>query len=214
MLLLLSGSSGAGKTYAMPYIKALLPDASIRDSDEFGIPTDKPGRQERLENCVKEAIRLQNMNTSLVLCCQSPFGELLACPSAHELDHMACCVIDCNDHIRIERLNSRGDNCGTMDMLSWASWHRMHAIDPQWRQDVIRDNSWDQMCWHNWTSWLQGDQRWKVDIIDTSFLTGEDVAERIVDIVKTNPTNPLKQEVPNQSMEATRDTRTGDFEQD
>jgi len=191
-MLLLSGSSGGGKTYVMPYLKSLLPEVSVRDSDDFGIPTDKVGRQERLEICVQEALRLQKLGTSLILCCQSPYGELLACPSAHELDHAACCLIDCHDHVRITRLNSRGDNCGTMDMLSWASWHRMHAIDPQWRQDVLRDNSWDQMLWERWTSWPTGDHRWKVNIIDTSSISGEEIAHRIAEIMKTNTKNPLR----------------------
>ena len=191
-MLLLSGSSGGGKTYVMPYIKALLPDVCVRDSDEFGIPTDKVGRQERLEKCVREAIRLQKLNTSLILCCQSPFGELLACPSANELDHIACCLIDCQDHVRIERLNARGDNCGTMEMLSWASWHRMHAVNSQWRQDVIQENSWDQMLWDRWTSWPTGDHRWKVNIIDTSNLSGNDIARQIAVIEQTKTKNPLR----------------------
>ena len=192
MMLLLSGSSGGGKTYVMPYIQSLLPDACVRDSDEFGAPPDRAGRQERLEKCVREAIRLQASGRSLILCCQSPFGELLACPSTRELDHVACCLIDCHDHVRISRLKARGDNCGTMDMLSWASWHRMHAIDPQWRQDVIRENSWDPLRWDNWTSWQTGDPRWHVDIIDTSFVSGEEVAEQIAGIVKAGRENPLR----------------------
>src|SRR5580700_6232323 len=167
MFLLLSGSSGGGKTHSMPYLKRLLPDVSIRDSDEFGATGGKAGRQENLEIWVKEAIRLQELDKSLILCGQSPIGELLACPSAPALDSMGCCLLDCHDHVRIRRLKQRGDNCGSMDMLCWACWHRMHAIDPQWRQDVIRDDCWEQLCWDRWSGWTAGDPRWKVKVIDT-----------------------------------------------
>ena len=192
MILLLTGASGGGKTHVMPYIKSILPDACVRDSDDLGIPGDKAGRQERLEDWVKEAIRLQSVDISLVLCCQAPFGELLACPSAHKLDGLGCCLLDCHDHVRIDRLRRRGDNCGTLEMLSWSSWHRMHAVDPQWRQDVIRDDSWDGMRWENWISWPKGDPRWNVQIVDTSFLDGEAIAEQLATALKANTNNPVR----------------------
>jgi hypothetical protein len=192
MFLLLSGSSGAGKTYSMPYLRRLLPAASIRDSDEYGGGGGKAGRQETLERWVKEAVRLQKLGQSLILASQSPFGELLACPSTPELNSVGCCLLDCHDHVRIRRLNQRGDNCGSMDMLCWACWHRMHAIDPQWRQDVIRDGCWEQLCWDRWSSWAADDPRWKVKVIDTSTLSGEEVAKQIHSIAAETITNPLR----------------------
>src|SRR5437016_9072437 len=104
MFLLLSGSSGGGKTHSMQYLRQLFPDVSIRDSDEFGIEVDKAGRQERLERWVQEAIRLQRHGESLILGGQSPFGELLACPSTPGLNSVGCCLLDCHDHVRISRL--------------------------------------------------------------------------------------------------------------
>ena len=35
----------------------------------------------------------------------------------------------------------------SQEMLSWAAWHRMHAVYPQWRQDVIRENVEPGMQW-------------------------------------------------------------------
>jgi energy-coupling factor transporter ATP-binding protein EcfA2 len=192
MFLLLSGSSGGGKTHVVQYLKTLLPEASVRDSDEWKTEASKAGRQEGLEMWVREAVRLQNLGQSLVLCGQSPFGELLACPSTPELDSVGCCLLDCHDHVRIRRLKRRGDNCGTMDMLCWACWHRMHAIDPQWRQDVIRDGCWEQLRWDRWTGWTAGDPRWKVPIIDTSALSGEEVAKQIYSVAIATTINPLK----------------------
>jgi hypothetical protein len=52
----------------------------------------------------------------------------------------------------------------------------MHAVDPQWRQDVIRDESAPEMCWERWETWLRGDPRWQVQLIDTTAMTIEEVA--------------------------------------
>jgi hypothetical protein len=192
MFLLLSGSAGSGKTYVMQFLRQLLPGVSVRDSDEGGGARTKAERQERLEKWVAEALRLQKLGESLILVGQSPFGELLACPSAPELNSVGACLLDCHDHVRIKRLKQRGDNLGSMEMLSWACWHRMHAIDPQWRQDVIRDGGWEQLCWDRWSDWAADDPRWKVRIIDTSLLSGEEVAKQIQSIAAETVTNPLR----------------------
>ena len=68
----------------------------------------------------------------------------------------------------------------------------MHAVDPQWRQDVIRDDSWDGMRWENWISWPKGDPRWNVKIVDTSFLDGEAIAEQLATALKANTNNPVR----------------------
>jgi hypothetical protein len=68
----------------------------------------------------------------------------------------------------------------------------MHAIDPQWRQDVIRDGCWEQLCWERWIGWTADDPRWKVRIIDTSALSGEEVAKQIHSIAAETITNPLR----------------------
>ena len=192
MFLLVSGSAGAGKSHSMQYLRQWYPAVSIRDLDEYGVPANKAERQERLEKWVQEALGLQKLGESLILVGQSPFGELLACPSTPGLNSVGGCLLDCHDHVRIRRLNQRGDNWGSMEMLSWACWHRMHAIDPQWRQDVIRDGCWEELCWDRWSGWTADDPRWKVRIIDTSALSGEEVAKQIHSIAAEIITNPLK----------------------
>jgi len=64
-------------------------------------------------------------------------------------------------------------------MLSWAAWQRVHAVDPQWRQDVICSAQLDEMRWERWTSWQRGDPRWRVHTIDTTELSIDQVVERI-----------------------------------
>ena len=64
-------------------------------------------------------------------------------------------------------------------MLCWAAWQRMHAVDPQWRQDVIREGGAAEMRWERWEDWQRGDRRWQVRVIDTTAMTMEEVAAEV-----------------------------------
>lgn len=55
----------------------------------------------------------------------------------------------------------------------------MHAVDPQWRPDVIQDGSAPEMCWDRWHDWQRGDPRWDIWVLDTTELSVETVAEHI-----------------------------------
>jgi hypothetical protein len=78
----------------------------------------------------------------------------------------------------------RGTHGATQEMLSWAVWQRVHAVDPQWRQDVICGPGFDEMRWDRWTSWQRGDPRWRVHVIDTTQLAISEVVGRIVSWVQ------------------------------
>ena len=82
-------------------------------------------------------------------------GEILACPSAPELDGVRAALLDCHDVVRLDRLRRRGGGA-TQDMLSWAAWQRVHAVDPPWRQDVICHADPDFMQWERWIGWQRG----------------------------------------------------------
>lgn len=60
----------------------------------------------------------------------------------------------------------------------------VHAVDPQWRQDVICNAELDAMRWERWTSWPRGDSRWRVRAIDTTELGIDQVVERIASWVQ------------------------------
>jgi hypothetical protein len=68
----------------------------------------------------------------LLLAGQSPLGELVAAPSASELDCYAGCLVDCDDETRATRLraDSRTAELALDDLLAWAAWMRGHARDP------------------------------------------------------------------------------------
>jgi hypothetical protein len=105
----------------------------------------------------------------MVWCCNAPYGTLLAAPSAPKLNSSMAILLDCHDHERVRRLHARGTpHHAGQDMLSWAAWHRMHAIDPQWRPDVITQDSPAYMQWDRWKEWQQGNPAWRVSIVDTT----------------------------------------------
>lgn len=60
-------------------------------------------------------------------------------------------------------------------MLNWAAWHRMHAVDSQWRQDVIMEGAEPGMRWERWRDWRRGHRQWRVATLDDT--TGSTIRE-------------------------------------
>ena len=181
MLYLVTGASGSGKTACLSKLRELKPHISWHDFDDVGVPShpDKFWRQRTTEHWLRVAIENQANGRDTGITGNVILGEALACPSALEVDGIAACLLDCYDVVRIDRLRSRGTHCDTQEMLCWAAWQRMHAVDPQWRQDVIRDGGAPEMCWDRWENWRRGDARWQVEVIDTTAMTIEEVAVEV-----------------------------------
>jgi hypothetical protein len=188
MMFLVTGSSAAGKTYALNELRERQPELAIHDFDEIGVPpnADTAWRQRADEAWIQRALDYQAAGTDLLLAGQTPFGEFLAAPSVTQLEAVSACLIDCDDATRIERLRKRGpewlaSTAGDLqDYLNWADWMRHHATDPAWRQDVIRHgNGESEMRWDRWVDWQAGDPRWRVRVIDTSHAPVEQVADEL-----------------------------------
>jgi len=180
MLLLLWGASGSGKTACIEQLRQQFPHLAIHDFDEVDIPPapDQKWRHHTTEHWIQRAVAYQSEGRDMLLCGQVPYGEVLACPSAVQLDEIESCLLDCHDYERVERIRGRatGTAYATQDMLCWAAWLRMHALDPQWRPDVIIANGAPEMRWDRWKDWRQGEIRWCVEVIDT---TGTDLATTV-----------------------------------
>ncbi len=104
-------------------------------------------------------------------------GEVLPCASAVEIKGVHAILLDCADVVRIDRIRSRdgsGASCASQEMLCWAAWLRMHASDPQWRQDVIQSKGAPEMNWESWSSWKRDDAHWDVKILDNTYLSIEE----------------------------------------
>jgi hypothetical protein len=188
VLFLVFGASGAGKTFALEALRKRVLDLAIHDFDEIGVPpgADTVWRHRADEEWVRRALDYQAAGTDLLLAGQTPFGELLATPSAPLLEAISACLIDCDDDTRVARLRARGpewfaQTAGDLqDYLDWAEWMRRHASDPTWRTEVIREDATEgEMYWMRWSDWTADDPRWRVRVLDTSSLPVDQVASEL-----------------------------------
>lgn len=182
MLYLVTGASGSGKTACLDILREGNPQVVWYDFDDVGVPAgaDKVWRQQTTEYWLQRAIQNQAAGRDTCINGNIILGEVLACPSAPEINRLAGCLLDCADVVRIDRLRARGSHGANMEMLCWAAWQRMHAIDPQWYQDTIRDGGAPEMLWERWENWQRGDPRWQTFVLDTTTLTIAEVAEAIL----------------------------------
>jgi uridine phosphorylase len=197
MIFFVTGASGSGKTACMPDLARLLPSAEVRDFDSLGVPpnADKVWRQQSTEEWLRRGMELARDGRDLVVCGTAVLGEILACPSAPEAGPIAACLLDCGDVLRVERLRERGTHGCTQDMLSWAAWLRLHAADPRWRPDVVREGGAPGMRWDRWEGWTGGDPRWRCPVIDSTGLSLPEVAVALAEWVSAarrgEPPGPL-----------------------
>lgn len=190
MLFLLFGSSAAGKSFTLSALRDRVPDLAVHDFDEIGVPpgADTARRHRANEEWVLRALAYEKDGTDFLLAGQTPFGELLATPSAPLVQAISACLLDVDDDTRIGRLRTRGSDwfAGAegelQDYLSWAAWMRGHASDPTWQPDVIRHKATEsEMQWGRWSDWRKGDPRWRVRILDASDLPKERVADELAE---------------------------------
>jgi hypothetical protein len=178
MIFFVTGASGSGKTACMPHLDRLLPQVRLYDFDAVGVPPHAGAiwRQQTTEYWLRQALVHQMEPRDTLVCGGAVLGEILACPSASQVNGIAVCLLDCADVVRIDRLRARSTHGATQDMLNWAAWQRLHAVDPQWRPDVIQRESASDM---QWARWQRGDPRWQVRVLDTTTFAPEEVAAQI-----------------------------------
>jgi hypothetical protein len=193
VLLVLGGSSGAGKTAIRRFLTesepGLIAGLNLRshDIDENGVPVgaDSKWRQRTGEEWIKRALAYEREGVDLLLSANLPLGEILAAPTAPQLDGIAACLIDCNDLTRVERLRARNHPSFTderiWDFVLFAAWQRLHHADPAWM--LITSHS-SEMSWDRWTSWTSEDPRWSVPTFDTSNETVEATASRVAEWIR------------------------------
>jgi hypothetical protein len=173
MLFLIFGSSCSGKTTILSELRERHAGLEIHDFDEVGVPVDADNawRHRTNEEWVQRAVGEQAAGRDFVLAGQTPFGELLAAPSATELEAISACLLDCDDTVRLARMRGRGDDWAARfgdsldDFVLWGDWMRGHARDPRFRQFVIREQCDDAMQWERWSDWPAHDPRWRVRIV-------------------------------------------------
>lgn len=169
------GASGSGKSSALTGLRQLRPDIDWQDFDDaLEHPSTAAGRQVTTESWLKVAVQNQGLGISTGIAGTTVLGEVLACPSALAVKEIHAILLDCSDIVRIDRIRARDgaeSSLASQEMLCWAAWLRMHASDPQWRQDVIRSQGGPEMNWNRWSSWERDDARWKVSLLENSSLS-------------------------------------------
>ena len=187
MFFLVSGAAASGKSILIKNLPARLENLVCHDYDEK-LVTDEDTRCRQLEEWIQLALTHQQEGRDFLLTSHSPLGELLACPSARKLAGISACLLDCSDPIRIQRMRKRGIDLRwppSQDTLNWASWHRMHAWDPQWEQHVISGNGLPEQDYSCWMDWQKTDARWKVRVIDTTGLEIEQMLTMVAEWVQS-----------------------------
>jgi hypothetical protein len=185
MLLLVTGASGVGKTAARIKAAHLLDSTFVAvELWHLGpipsVPTVR-WRQQQAEVAVRRAGDLAKDGRHLLLAGDPiPAGEVLAAPSADEVD-VAVCLLDAEARSQSARLDARQDPMELRHRhLAFADWMRVHAVDPSYLPEVVTTESWESMCWDRWVGRAPGPE-WAMTVVDTSTMTPDTVGSVIAD---------------------------------
>lgn len=180
-LYFIGGASGSGKTSVVPYLKELLEEGiAIYGFDDIGVPeaADKKWRQESTEKWLQKLL-IDGKDSFLLG--QIVLGEILACPSAKQIEKINFCLLDVNDFERILRLKKRNTYGINQNMLNWSSWLRMHHQDPQWEQHVISEDSSCILDFSRLSDLLEYTEVANIKILDTTNLSLHKIAKELAD---------------------------------
>lgn len=195
MFFLISGAAASGKTTVARAFAGRRVDLRSHDADEIPASTGEE-RWYGLEQWVQQALAAQAQGADFLLTSHSPLGELLTCPSAPQLESIVASLLDCDDLERLARIQARGIDPRwppNQHTFNWASWHRLHAANPQWEPQVIRQFCPFPQHLARWSAWTDYDPRWHVERIGTTGLSVGDTIRAVetwLDLCCTRP-SPL-----------------------
>jgi hypothetical protein len=123
LMFFLTGASGSGKSASLPGLRAALPGIDWRDFDEFGVPSPCPPEWRPLTTgrWIQTALENKQRGKDTGIVGGAIMGEIMACPSARQIDEIRVALLDCLDVVRLNRLRKRKTHGVTQDMLSWAA---------------------------------------------------------------------------------------------
>jgi adenylylsulfate kinase-like enzyme len=109
VLFLLTGSAGSGKSAVLGALSARRHDLALLDLDDLRPPAeaDSSWWREQIEAHVSKAVEEQAVGRDTVLAGWIAIEEVLASPSSAALKDVAVCLLDCDDDVRIERVEQR-----------------------------------------------------------------------------------------------------------
>jgi energy-coupling factor transporter ATP-binding protein EcfA2 len=181
---LITGASGAGKSTVRRMVEPLFKDrlvtgeiATLGVTPEWSVRW----RAQMVELLVQRAIEARRSGKHFLLCGDPvPPGELLAVPSADQLDDIAVCLLDVSEEEQSRRLLARGDDPALLPRHNaFAAWMRRHVVDPYHLPEVITNDSWDEMRWDRWLGKHRVRVPWSAYVIDTTSLEPNEVADEV-----------------------------------
>ena len=183
MFLLVSGASGVGKSTARLGAVPLL-GSSVEAIELWhlgpipAVPTIA-WRQEMVELAVRRATALEADGRHLLMAGDPvPAGEVLAAPSAADID-VAVCLLDADAESQSDRLRARHEPEELLARhLAFAAWMRVHAVDPSHLPEVVTTDAWPAMRWERWVG-TQVSRHWAMTVLDTSARDPADVAHAV-----------------------------------
>ena len=184
MLLLITGASGVGKstirTIVAPELSPQVECVELLDLTPAPDAMTLAWRQRTAEVAVRRAVELQDAGRHLLLAGDPvPAAEVVAAPSAAELDAIAVCLLDASAEAQAQRLVERGDDPALLIYhQAFAEWMRRQAADPLYMTHVVSDGGWEGMRWERLE---QVAADWSMHTIDTSDMTKREVADAVLD---------------------------------
>lgn len=183
VLLLITGASGVGKSTARALVAGALSGqvdcVELGDLAPIPMAVTRQWRQQTAELAVRRAVELRASGRHVLLAGDPvPAVEIVAAPSAVQLDAIAVCLLDANSEVQAARLTARGDDPALLvHHQAFADWMRQQARDPLHMLHVVSDRGWDQMRWER----VGTVPNWGMHTIDTSLLNKREVADAVLD---------------------------------
>lgn len=183
MFLLVTGASGAGKSTVRAAVEPeLSPQVECVELAHLAPRPAAPTlrwRQQTVEAAVHRAVELQDAGRHLLLAGDPvPAIEVIAAPSARQLDRVAVCLLDVSAEAQAERLAGRHDDPALLvHHQAFAAWMRRQAGDPLHMTEVVSIDGWDEMRWERLQRVRGG---WGMHTIDTTGLGRREVADRVL----------------------------------
>lgn len=184
MLLLITGASGVGKStvraVVAPELTPHVECVELKDLAPLSMARTGAWRQQTAETAVRRAVELQASGRHLLLAGDPvPAIEVIAAPSAPQLDAVAVCLLDASAEAQAERLGARGDDPALLvHHQAFAEWMRQQASDPLHMLHVVADQGWEEMRWERLERFSDD---WSMHTIDTSSLSRGEVADLVLE---------------------------------
>jgi len=109
VLFLLTGSAGAGKSAALKELATRHTGLALLDLDDLRPPSkaDASWWQKQIEAQVRRAVEEEVAGRDTLLAGWTTIEGVLAAPSSALLGGIAACLLDCDDQVRIQRVEQR-----------------------------------------------------------------------------------------------------------